>query len=119
MRPKGSIYPHPILIFILVLIGCKKDPVEVEFWKIQNNVALFTVENNTEKDIYSVAFEVTLFSKDKSVLKIDTVSYSNTRDAEGKMIPFVEAGQETFFSYGIPEETASTSARTIEFDFEN
>lgn len=95
-----------------------KEPVAAEFWKIQNNVALFTVENNTEKDIYSVVFEVTLFSKDKSILKIDTVSYSNTRDLEGKVIPFVEAGR-NLFPYGITEETASTSVRTIEFGFEN
>lgn len=107
-------------IFALALLSsCQKDPVEVEFWKIQNNVALFTVQNNTEKDIYSVVFEVTLFSKDKSILKIDTVSYSNTKDVEGKVKPFVEVGQETFFPYSITEETASTSVRTIEFGFEN
>lgn len=108
-----------VLALLMGLFSCKPEPLQVEFLKIQNNVALFTVENNTDKDIYSVVFEVTLFSKDKSILKIDTVSYSNTRDLEGKVKPFVEAGQETFFPYGITEETTSTSARTIEFGFEN
>lgn len=118
MRFRSGITPR-FTLMLLLFTGCQKEPVAAEFWKIQNNVALFTVENNTEKDIYSVVFEVTLFSKDKSILKIDTVSYPYTRDLERKVKPFVEAGQETFFPYGITEETASTSVRTIEFGFEN
>lgn len=102
-----------------ILFSCKKDQVEVKFMKFQNQAALFTVENNTEQDIYTVTFEVTLFSKDKSILKIDTVDYSNSIDSVGNTIPFVEAGKDTFFPYGITQETTSASARTLNFGFKN
>lgn len=105
-------------ILIALATSCKKDPIHVELMKFQNQVALFTVENNSGKDIYTVTFEVTLFSKDKTVLKVDTVDFSNISDAEGNLRPFVEAGKDTFFPYGITEETASTTARAIEFSFE-
>jgi hypothetical protein len=105
------------LLSIGILTACKKDPIKVEFMKFQNQVALFTVLNNTDQDIYTVSFEITLFSEDKSVLKIDTMNFSNTSDNAGNQIPFLEAGADTFFPYSITDKTTSASARAIDFGF--
>lgn len=86
--------------------------------KFQNQVALFSVENNSGKDIYTVTFEVTQFSTDKTVGKVDPVDFSIISDVEGNPRPFVEAGKDTFFPYGITEKTSSTTVHTIEFSFE-
>lgn len=86
--------------------------------KFQIGVALFTVENNTAKDIYSIVFEVRLFAEDKSILKIDTVSYSNTSSTEGNTLPFLKSGEETFFPYSLTKQTVKASAKVLSYEFE-
>ena len=116
MRSKLSLIILATLLTFL-FTACKKDPIKVEFMKFQNQVALFTVLNNTDQDIYTVSFEITLFSEDKSVLKIDTMNFFNTSDNAGNQIPFLEAGADTFFPYSITDKTTSASARAIDFGF--
>ncbi|MDF2157293.1 hypothetical protein [Algoriphagus sp. CAU 1675] len=99
------------------LTACKEEPIAVDFLKFQNDLVLFTVENNTGEDIYSIGFEITYFTSDHSIIDVDTLKFSKTSDPEGIQKPFVEAGSETFFSYSMPPNTSSASARAFEFSF--
>lgn len=106
-------------VFLLFcLSACSKEGIQVELTEIKNNLVLFAVENHTDQDIYSIEFEITYYSTDKSLLKIDTVSYSKTTDVSGNIVPFVKAGGETTITYSMPQETSSATAKVLEFKTE-
>jgi hypothetical protein len=121
MIGKMIISPQKAIIGIFLLFclsACSKEGIQVELTEIKNNLVLFAVENHTNQDIYSIEFEITYYSSDKSLLKIDTVSYSKTTDVAGNIVPFVKSGKETFITYSMPQETSSATARVLKFKTE-
>tara|TARA_R100000501_G_C2595452_1_gene94163 strand:+ start:330 stop:677 length:348 start_codon:yes stop_codon:yes gene_type:complete len=109
------------IILISFFIGtalhsCSSDPIVVKFKEFQGNLILFTVENNMEQDISTISFEITYYSADRAILEIDTLEYSKTQDITGMQIPFLKAGEETFFTYRMPEKTISAKAEVIDFN---
>ncbi|QYH39550.1 hypothetical protein GYM62_12450 [Algoriphagus sp. NBT04N3] len=98
------------------LLSCSSDPIEVKFKEFRGNLVLFTVENNMEQDINSISCEITYYSANRAILEIDTLQFSKSQDVTGKHIPFLKAGEETFFTYRTPEKTISAKAEVIDFN---
>ncbi len=105
-----------IILIMVLFVSCKPEPIRVKFSGYNEGVVRFDVENNTDRDIYSIDFEITCYSLDQSVIEIDTIKYQNTSNSEGEQVPFLKANETTFFGYATPKNTTSASARVLEFD---
>ncbi len=106
----------PLVLVTLLAATCTTAPVSVSFLDSTSDIVRFTVDNRSSLDVRAASFIVSHWSEDGEVVQVDTVIYSTTRNATGE-IPFVRAGDETFFPLSIPAGAASASAIVLSVDF--
>ena len=73
----------------------------------EEDIAIFSVLNNTSKDILSIDFELTYFNAEKEIIKVDTVHYSSSSGV------FLKAEGQTIISQKVPSNTNTASAKII------
>ncbi|MDX1591215.1 MAG: hypothetical protein R3283_04595 [Balneolaceae bacterium] len=112
---KSSI--HSILfisILSFTILSCQSEPIEVEFEEINDqDLAIFRVYNHTDQDYLGIDFEVTYLDDRKEIILIDTVSYPISLDQDSIPQVFLRANGQTIFVQRVPENTVTTTGRTI------
>jgi len=105
------------LLIAIITVSCEREPVAIKLLGIKNDIATFTVKNISKQDIYSMSFEITYYSSEQVIIKVDTVNYAKTTNIEGNHIPFIKAEGETLIAQTIPHNTASASAIAIAISY--
>lgn len=101
-----------IFILLLVLKMCDVSDSNVKFNGIRNGLAHFEVENRTKFDIMAMDIELTYKAANRSILLVDTVTYSAT-NPDGSPNVFLKAEFNTPIVQRAPEGTKSASGRVI------
>lgn len=110
MNNKSSLF-LTIAACACLISGCQSNTHEVRFEQIEDGVARFQVENNSDDDITSMVFELTYLNDNDEVIKIDTVNYRMSEENPSEI--WLEANNETFFVQSIPEGTTVVTSKII------
>ena len=107
-----------LLVPLLLTVSCRPEAVTVSYVETRDGLARFDVQNRLERDLRSMSFELSFYSKSGEMVHIDTVEYTvTTNTATGDTTAFVLAGSETFFVTKAPADANSATGRVIAFTF--
>lgn len=102
-----------ILLVTGIFYACNNDP-SLNFEEInENEIARFTANNPTDRDIDSLKVEITYISESGETLKTDSVNYSMEELDE----PFLKAGEETSIVQIVPPGTTTVEGRLINIGY--
>ncbi len=98
-----------LFFFLTLMISCQIfSDYNVRLEEInEEGIAIFSVLNNTSKDILSIDFELKYFNAEKEIIKIDTVHYSSISGV------FLKAKGQTIIAQTVPRNTNKASAKII------
>lgn len=106
------------LLLTLGLTACEAAPLSLSQMDRTDDLVRFRVVNRSDVDVRSAEFVVRYEVEGQEGVRADTIRYEATRDTEGA-VPFVRAGDETFFPHRLPEGGLRASAEVISVVFED
>lgn len=104
-----------LILLVGIALGCQPEGVNVELEKIDEGLARFTVDNRTADDIESIEFELVFYDEAGEEISRTSHGFKQTSNS-AEIIPFVRAGQSTFFATKVPEGTFNATAYVIEME---
>ena len=115
MRGGAPAHLAPIVLLTLLGLatGCSPEPVQVTYAGVSGQTARFVVENRSAQDVMSISFEIDFREPSGAPAALDTMAFRATVEAaSGDTIPFVRAGDETFFNAQLPAGSVSATVAT-------
>lgn len=96
----------------MIIRSCE-DPVQaVKFIGVEGGLARFELHNRTSSDLNAIELEITYLGDRRSVVRIDTVSYTAT-GTDGNGTVFLKAKQSTMIVQSAPQGTTSAEGRIL------
>lgn len=105
---------HSVLFLFLFLIlrTCENLDHAVKFIGVEGGLARFELHNRTSSDLSAIELEITYLGDRRSVVRIDTVSYT-AAGLDGTGTVFLKAKQSTMIVQTAPQGTTSAEGRIL------